>query len=337
MRILIVGIGALGGTIAARGIHAGMSLSLATSTRESAETILASGLRVTGIGGDIVVRPTEVARLDDYAAGEKFDLILLATKAHQALQIAPQLGALLQPGGSLLPIQNGGISQILAQQLGSDIVLGGLSNLGATMVAPGVYRQSNNGHVLMGEITGGMSERAGRVSLELQRAIGTQLTTNMNGAIWSKLLLNCSVTTLGAVAGQTMRQYHATAIGREVFRRTYDETLSVALATGATPERMLVDPLPPDWDGRSKPGERYDGWIEQILTFYGDLKPSMLQDLERGRQTEVAFINGYVAELGAKAGIPAPLNAATTVIVKRIEKGELRPDPANLDVIAAYS
>lgn len=327
----------MGGTIAARGIYAGIPLSLATSTRASAETILAAGLRVSGIGGDITVRPTDVASLDDYAKDKKFDLILLATKAHQALQLGPQLRTLLRPGGSLLPIQNGGISQILAEKLGSDVVLGGLSNLGATMVAPGVYRQSNKGNILMGELTGGMSERASRASLALQAAVGTQVTANMNGAIWSKLLLNCAVTTLGAVAGQTMRQYHSTAIGRDVFRRIYDETLLVALSTGAVPEKMLVDPLPPDWDGRSKPGAKYDGWIEQILTFYGDLKPSMLQDLERGRQTEVAFINGYVAELGAKFGIPAPLNAATTVIVNRIEKGELRPDPANLDVIAANS
>jgi 2-dehydropantoate 2-reductase len=203
------------------------------------------------------------------------------------------------------------------------------------MVEPGVYHQSNAGHILLGEIDGGESERARAVSRELQRAIRTQVTPNMGGAIWSKLLLNCSVTTLGAVAGQTMRQYHATAAGKEVFRRMYDETLSVAIATGATPEKMMVDPIPPGWEGQSAPGAPYHAWITQILGAYGDLKASMLQDFERGRKTEADFINGYVAQVGTKVGLPTPLNSAAHEVIQRIEQGRARPDPARLQEILA--
>ena len=59
----------------------------------------------------------------------------------------------------------------------------------------------------------------------------------MIGAIWSKLLMNCSVTTLGALCSQTMRQYMETEAGKKVFRRTYEEELSVALAIGTRLER----------------------------------------------------------------------------------------------------
>src|SRR5438067_872833 len=114
MRTLIVGIGALGGTIATRAISAGMPVWLATRTTESAQALRSSGLRVFGIGGEATARRVEAAPLDHYS-GEKFELILLATKAHEALEIAPSLAKL---GGTLLCIQNGGVSQILAERLG---------------------------------------------------------------------------------------------------------------------------------------------------------------------------------------------------------------------------
>lgn len=329
MRTLIVGMGALGGTIATRAVDARMPVWLATRTAESARLLRSSGLRVSGIGGVAVASEVHVAALEEYQ--DKFDLIVLATKAHDALEIAPFLSTLLTPGGTLLCIQNGGVSQILSDRLGSDVVLGGLSNLGATMVEPGIYEQRNAGHLLIGELAGGLSERAANVARTLSRAIETRVTANLRGAVWAKLLLNCSVTTLGAIAARTMRQYIASSAGQEVFRRTYDEALSVALASGTRPERMIVEPIPPGWQGASVPGNDHDAWIGQIVAAYGDVKPSMLQDFERRRRTEIDFINGYVAQVGRQVGLPIAMNAAVTEIVHRIEQGQMQPDPARLD------
>ncbi|MDB5216691.1 MAG: 2-dehydropantoate 2-reductase, partial [Myxococcaceae bacterium] len=141
-------------------------------------------------------------------------------------------------------------------------------------------------------------------------------------------------TTLGAIASRTMRAYITTPEGRELFTRTYDEALSVALASGAHPERMLVDPIPPGWSGRSVPGPAYDAWLGQVLDGYGDVKPSMLQDFERGRTTEVDFINGYVVSLGQKLGIATPLNAAIVEMVGAITRQERVPDPLLLRAVA---
>jgi 2-dehydropantoate 2-reductase len=93
---------------------------------------------------------------------------------------------------------------------------------------------------------------------------------------------------------------------------------------------MLVDPIPPGWSGHSVPGEAHDAWLRDILASYGDLKPSMLQDFERGRATEIDFINGYVADVGRTMGIPTPANAAIVETVYAITRGELRPDPSLL-------
>ena len=329
MRTLIVGIGALGGTIATRALAAGMPLSLATRTKETARSLRASGLRVSGVGGAAAATSFQARALEEYQ-GERFDLVLLATKAHEALEISALLAALLAPGGTLLSIQNGGVSQLLFERLGGDVLLGGISNLGATMLEPGVYEQRNAGHLLIGELAGGESERADRVAGVLGRALETRVTPNLRGAVWAKLLLNCSVTTIGAVAARTMREYMTSAEGREVFRRAYDEALSVALASGTRPERMIVEPVPPGWQGRSVPGPEHEAWIDRIVAAYGDLKPSMLQDFERGRRTEVDFINGYVSDLGARMGVPVPINAAIAATVHLIEEKRLSPEPARL-------
>jgi 2-dehydropantoate 2-reductase len=317
--------------IAARLLAAGGgSVFLATRTTESAAKLKQSGIRVIGVRDEVSVEVAEVAPIDEYRHRDPFDLIVLATKAHDAIEVAPALSGLLRPNGTLLPIQNGSVSELLAERLGNKSVLGGLSNLGATITAPGVYEQRNAGHLLIGELAGGDSERAEGVRRWLGRGVEVRTTPNIRGAVWSKLLLNCSVTTIGAIAGQTMREYIASPEGRELFDRTYDEALSVALASGARPEAMLVDPIPPGWRRRSILGEAHDAWLEQILKGYGDVKPSMLQDFERGRRTEIDFINGYVVKLGRRHGFETPTNVAIVETVYAIAERRLASAPALL-------
>ena len=146
MKTLIVGAGALGGIIGARLLAAGASVSLATRSATSAEELKTSGLRVTGIGGNLSIEAGEVAPLAGYSVSGSFDLIILATKARDAIDVAPSLVRLLAPGGTILPIQNGGVPLMLASQLGERCLLGGLSNLTATMLRPGIYEQTNAGY-----------------------------------------------------------------------------------------------------------------------------------------------------------------------------------------------
>src|SRR5579864_7995470 len=337
MQTLIVGVGALGGTIAARAVRAGLPVRLAARNIDSAAALQRSGLRVTGTGGEVRTDAVDVAAIEDYEKGNQFDLILLATKAQDALEIAPHVVGLLALEGVILPIQNGGVARALADRLGEDKVLGGFSNLGATMVEPGVYEQKNAGHLVIGELAGGVSERAERVARALGRAIEVKVSSNLVGAIWSKLLINCSVTTLGALCSQTMRQYMETEAGKKVFQRTYEEALSVALAIGTRLERLAVEPIPPGWPSNIAVGERHKSWVEAIIAFYGDVKPSMLQDFERGRKTEVDFINGYVVTLGHASGVPVHMNATITDLVHQIERGVLQPTPDRMNDLAAQT
>src|SRR5262249_48760856 len=117
MKTLIIGMGALGGLIAARLRAAGLRVWLATRDAEQAEKLRVTGLRVTGMGGAVTVQATNIAPLDAYGADDKFEFVLLATKAHDAIEAAPKLSLLLGPNATLLPIQNGGVPQMLAERL----------------------------------------------------------------------------------------------------------------------------------------------------------------------------------------------------------------------------
>ena len=334
MNTLVVGAGALGGVITGRLLDAGAEVALATRDRASADQVLTGGVRITGVGGDVMVDVNRVAPLSDYT-GQSFDLVLLATKAQAAIELAPKLVPLLAPGGTLLPIQNGGVPRHLADQVGEEYVLGGLSNLGATMIAHGVYEQRNAGHLLIGELRGGNSERTTAVKQWLSQGISVRTTRNLRGSMWSKLLLNCSVTTIGAILGRTMREYVQLPLGRDVFEKTYSEALNVALALGEQPETMLVEPIPPPRTESGDTSQEYDGWFQQILENYGDTKPSMLQDFERGRSTEIEFINGYVVGLGKQNGMNVGFNEVIVAIVKAIVGGDSHPSADHLSAIIA--
>ena len=93
---------------------------------------------------------------------------------------------------------------------------------------------------------------------------------------------------------------------------------------------MLVEPIPPRWRADGIASEGRDTWITKILTAYGDVTPSMLQDIRRGRRTEIEFINGYVVNMARHFELDAPVNAAIVETVHAITSGRLAPNPGLL-------
>jgi 2-dehydropantoate 2-reductase len=100
---------------------------------------------------------------------------------------------------------------------------------------------------------------------------------------------------------------------------------------------MAVDPIPPGWDGDCEAEESYKSWVEGIIAFYGDIKPSMLQDFERFRKTEIDFINGYGARLGRESGMPVKMNGAITELVHQVERGEIRAAPERMNDLGRFA
>ena len=143
------------------------------------------------------------------------------------------------------------------------------------------------------------------------------MTENVRGMIWTKLLVNSTFTGLSAISGLRYgpaSEYHPATFA------LWNEGLRLADAQGLTLDTIH------DLDPR-----HFD---EAALTHYmehsGNVKPSMLQDLEAGRPTEVDVVNGGVAAKGDELGVDTPANDAVVDLVHAIERGEREIDPENL-------
>ena len=98
---------------------------------------------------------------------------------------------------------------------------------------------------------------------------------------------------------------------------------------------MIVEPIPPNWPDEEAPEPALDSWLDELLKAYGDVKASMLQDLERGRRTEIDFINGYVSRLAGEVGVLTPMNSAIADLVHQLEQKLTRPSLRHLDQLMA--
>lgn len=335
-RLLLLGCGAVGGVIAGGLLRGGHEITLVTHNDEISQAINAEGIGLTTPEGYSSVPATAQTDLDGRAG--LFDTVLLAMKATGVEQAVRDVPEHLSPQGYVVTLQNGVVEDPVAHILGRKRVIGALVGWGATMQAPGVYEMTSDGELVVGELDGQMSTRIQRLKAILEAASPTTISTNIYGVLWSKLAINCTITTLGAVTGQLLGEMLQRATIRRLGLSIISEVMDVARARGVSLEPVggTLDLarlyLPPD---RRSGGFGLDLVAKHaIMSIVGlrfrRLKSSMLQSLERGRRPEIDFMNGYVVEQGQAVGVPTPVNAALTEMVREIEKGERLITPDNL-------
>ncbi|MEJ2212175.1 MAG: ketopantoate reductase C-terminal domain-containing protein, partial [Anaerolineae bacterium] len=226
--------------------------------------------------------------------------------------------------------------------LGRERVVGALVGWGATMHAPGAYEMTSHGELAVGELDGRATPRVRAIKAVLDAAAPTTVSTNIYGLLWSKLAINCVITTLGAASGQRLGRMLRRGDVRRLGLALVSEVVDVARALDVSLEpvggTLDLDRLylPP---GRRTGGPGLDRLMRHAIMLlvglrFRKLKSSMLQSLERGRPPEIEYMNGYVAARGREAGVPTPVNAALTAMVSEIAAG-LRPiTPHNLEELA---
>jgi 2-dehydropantoate 2-reductase len=336
-RLLLMGCGSVGGVIAGGLLRAGHKVAIVTHNDEIAQAINTDGLRLTTPEGQWTVPTTAHVHLDEVA--EPFDAVYLAMKATEVEQAARDVAGYLSPGGYVVTLQNGVVEDRVGAILGRERVVGALVGWGATMHAPGVYEMTSRGELVVGELDGQVTPRVKRLKATLDAAALTTISTNIYGVLWSKLAINCVITTLGAVTGQLLGEMLQRRDIRRLALAITSEVVDVAEAHGVSLEPVggTLDLyrlyLPPD---RRAGGFGLDLMIKHaIMLFVGlkfrRLKSSMLQSLERGRRPEIDFMNGYVMERGQEKGVPTPVNAALTAMVREIEAGTRPTSPDNLE------
>ncbi|MBN1947036.1 MAG: 2-dehydropantoate 2-reductase [Bradymonadales bacterium] len=337
-RILIEGIGGIGGVIAARLVRAEYQPVLVTHNDEITAAINTHGLRVT-TPRDVMVVPTRAyTSIEEVASLGPFDAAFLMMKATSLLDAARETKPLLQPEtGFFVTFQNGIVQDALVELVGAGRVLSAIVGWGGTMQGAGIYQQTSEGTFHIGELDGGTSERLDLLKVALSNVCPVVVTRNIRGALWTKLAINCTITTLGALTGATLGEMLKEKRVRRAFLAIYSEVVNTAWAQGIKLEKVAANPkllyLKPN-AGRLT---RYlkDKLVCQVGKRYGQLKSSSLQSLERGRPTEIDFLNGYVVHKAEEAGLKVPLNTTLVRLIKELESQKRQIGPDNLAELLA--
>jgi len=322
MRIGIIGLGAIGGVLAARVLSSrkeGEEIALAGG--RSAAKIREHGLRIEGEAP--VPAPNVVERLD----GAPCDVVLLCTRTDDIeTALAPAAG-LLAPAGTVVCVQNGLPEERAARMVGKERVLGAVIGWSASANGPGQYKLTGGGKFTLGAADPKGESRVDDVAALLERAFPVKRTANLMGARWSKLAMNCALSTLGAVSGFDFGGLAASRDARELAIVAVREAVLVARAKHVRLERVAG--LDPSWV--------IGGGLHAhlIIRLAARIRPrqrsGMLVRLLEGRPAgQVDDLNGAVVRAGREAGIEAPLNARLVELVHAIERGEERLGPHQL-------
>jgi 2-dehydropantoate 2-reductase len=298
--IAVVGLGPAGGLLAAHLAREGFRVTVVEAWEQHRAAIAGAGLEVRGAEAFGPVRLPVVARLEEVDASD-LDVLVLALKIHDALAFLPRLGALRPDLPVVLP-QNGlEVERPFIERYPGRRFLRLAVNYAGVLTAPGRIRLSffnrpNYIGCLCGECAGG---HAGPLADWMTRAgRETAVAEDIGMRVWEKTVLNAVLAPISALLnvsmGEALRQEPVARLSTELLR----ECLAVAAACGH----------------RFTPA--FEAFCRDYLSSGDGHRPSMLADLDRGRETEIDYLNGRICEYGRLHGIPVPYNEALTIMIK---------------------
>ncbi len=332
-RILVIGAGAIGGTLGALLARAGHPVVFLTKSAEAAEAINRDGMTVRGVRGSFTARVGAAHQAGRLAP--PFQLVMVAVKTYDleaalrpALQAAP---GLIAEGCPVVSLQNGICIEEMEALVGADRAVGCAVGWGATMHGPAEMELTSEGELVIGCRSAAGQARLGAVSDLLTAAFPVKISTDILADLYSKLIINSCITTLGAISGRTLGWMLARRSYRTVFIDIMREGMAAARAAG-----IKVPPYAGrlDYDAFLRGDGALDGirrhlFIRMMGVKYRRLKSSSLQSLERGRRTEVDSFNGYIVKTARAHGLSAPLNEKLVRMVHEIEAGTRLISPSN--------
>ena len=331
MRTAILGAGALGIIIGALMTKNGKQVDLIDSYQENVDALNADGARVTG---NLELHWPVTALTPQEMKGE-YDLILLLTKQTANEMALPRLLPHLHPDSIVCTLQNGIPEDGVAAIIGRERTIGGAVGFGATWLRPGVSELTSTLEAVekfafeIGELDGVVRPRLETVKEILSAAGGTTILTNLMGIRWTKLLMNATFSGMSAALGCSFRDVLADEKAMTCIAHIADETIKVCHGKGY----RMVEMQGADMEFLAL-GSKAD--IAGKMDFYRKVwgrhnnKASMLQDLEKGNNTEIDHINGVVCRSGRECGIATPFNDKVVEIVKQAEARRTVTDFGNL-------
>lgn len=297
MHIGLIGLGAIGGITAQRLLDAGLDVSLAAGRHAG---VIASKFPKARVG----------ATLPD----NEYGLILLCVRSTEIERALTPAAPLLRSDGAVVCLQNGLPEERVARIVGANRVLGAVIGWSGTMTEPGEYVLTGGGAFILG----GDSPRLEHARLVLAHAFPVHVTHNLQGARWSKLAMNCAMSTLGAITGYSLGELASRREIRSLALRIIREVVEAAQArhvklepvAGIRPDLLVKVPAP---------------LAHIAIWFAARMRPTqksgMIARLQQGRPAGVEDLNAL---------IDAPLNRKLVQQVHEIERGTRQISPTNL-------
>jgi len=298
MRIAMLGAGAMGGVFGSLLVKAGFDVIFLDIWKEHIEKIQNEGLRVRDASGEQLI---PVKAFSSPEGLGPVDLVFLMVKAYDTETALEQWRILFSEKTLILTMQNGlGNVERIARHLPIDRVIPGVTSRGAYVIGPGAVNNSGHAETVLGVVDPSQRKDSERLAqMFTQAGVEVKYDEDLDSLVWGKLIMNLAINPVGALTG--MRNIEAVS---------YPPTLRIQKL--AMEEGMAV--------GKAKGIQfRYSDAVKklkEIVSGAPQNRCSMLQDIDRGKRTEIDYINGAVVELGRELSIPTPVNEALTALVK---------------------
>ncbi|MBS0009886.1 MAG: ketopantoate reductase family protein [Bacteroidales bacterium] len=329
--ILVVGAGSIGGITAGFLKNAAYDVEIVCKYEDYRDLVINEGIKISGTKGRLKERMKALASIKDTV--QRKDIILLAVKATDMIEAARDLRSLMKKDSLVVSMQNGICEPELGKVLGNNHIVGCIVGWGATMNKPGDLVMTSKGDFVIGYIDRPVDKRLNEIGEILGTVMPVRLSDNMMGHLYSKLIINSCITSLGAITGLLLGEMMNSRKARILFIEIVREAMELAHVL-----RIKVE----DYGKRlnyyrfiSESRKYAELKRHSLLWFMGlkyrRLKSSSLQSLERGKLTEIDYLNGYIVSNGREYGVPVPVNETIVKMIHEIEDGERKITPMNLD------
>jgi 2-dehydropantoate 2-reductase len=336
---LVVGCGGVGGITAAHLLEAGYDVTGVTTNPEILARVHDQGFQLRGDGGMRTVR----GHIVDAVPKGPFDYVLLATQPPDVERAAHAALPALAPEGRVVCFQNGLCEARVSAIAGDERVVGAVVAWGAAMPEPGVYDRTASGGFAIGRYDGAEDHRLPPLAAALEAIGPVDVTTNLRGKRWSKLAINCAISSLGTIAGARLGSLLHHRFVRRLALEIMTEAVLVARRENVQLEKVSGT-LDLAWmaltdDERASPGSpslvAKHAMLLAVGLRYRRMRSSMLAAIERGRTPAVDFLNGEIVDRAKAFGLSVPKNARAREMVWDIANGKVVPSFELLRELAA--
>lgn len=332
-KIAVLGAGAIGSSIGADLTSAGLDVTFIDQWPAQVETLKSSGLRIQMPDGELQVSVSALHLCELASANLEFDIVFLAVKSNDDRWMAELIKPYLKNDGVLVGTQNGMNDDTLASIVGRSRTVGCAMELSAEIFTPGLVKRNTARKTTwfaVGELDGYYTPRVREIAAILGNAGRCDVTGNIYGAKWTKLIANTM--TMGPFGLLGLGNAEASGLPGmfEVSVKLGKESLAVGTALG-----YRIEPI---FGLRADEfaGSADENLVTAMKTLLGHVsrgRTAPIHDHIKGRRSEMELISGVVSRRGRELGIPTPCNDAVVEIDRRINTGEIGMERSNFELL----